>query len=343
MNRLTITTTACLTLTLLFTPYQTLPAKKPGSSPGENGGGKIFLRFKGDHYWMNDDGSDLTLMPQIIGVFNKPSQDPHNGKWWFPDQFFNGAFEEIVVISETGDFVSVAAFENIELLSQIRWGIGDSFVSWIGREWDLDPSSASFGQPIDGGVYATTLVYDENGDIIGGDETMLVVPVPLALDPNSTSTDARPDIRSHDWSPDGTRMVFVDLEGAMKIADLATLQISTVFSSGINGYATSPHWSPAGDKILFAGQPPLQGARSGLQVCNVDGSEIIMIQQWRSTRHGEWACWSPTGSHLVYRSKDHLLDNTFLVRVQADGSDAQRITDREYGSGYDAVLPIGWR
>jgi Tol biopolymer transport system component len=117
-----------------------------------------------------------------------------------------------------------------------------------------------------------------------------------------------------------------------------------VFPDSINGTSTPPRWSPAGDRILFSGTPPANGpGRSGVYVCNLDGSGLTMIQPWRSTRHGEWAYWSPTGSHLIYRSKDHLLDDTYLVRVKADGSDAERITDRAYGAGFDAVLAIGWR
>lgn len=57
-----------------------------------------------------------------------------------------------------------------------------------------------------------------------------------------------PDIGSHDWSPDGTRIVF-DLRSTNElwIADLLTVQVYLLYG----GSAYRAVWSPDGTKIAF--------------------------------------------------------------------------------------------
>ncbi len=125
------------------------------------------------------------------------------------------------------------------------------------------------------------------------------------------------------WSPDGTRIAFVEsgssiyvhylylvgtnLEGVRRIPTGSLQQIST------------PAWSPDGTQIAFAGQDALS-SRNLYTVDLLTGT----MRQLTSGNQDDSPIWSPDGSRIVYvsaRSGDY---NLFLIN--ADGSGERRLT-----------------
>jgi Tol biopolymer transport system component len=97
------------------------------------------------------------------------------------------------------------------------------------------------------------------------------------------------------WSPDGSRIAFVDrggVPGDLYVMDADGTNVhkltSSSYASGDYG-ADSPTWSPNGKRIAF------RYGYAGISVVNVDGSGLHEI-----LAHGYGAAWSPGGRFVAY-------------------------------------------
>ena len=72
----------------------------------------------------------------------------------------------VPVFNELGNLEPLHADGWPEMISA-QWGKDDTFISFIGRRWDDDPMSASFGEVLEGGLYVAELAYDASGDVAG--------------------------------------------------------------------------------------------------------------------------------------------------------------------------------
>ncbi len=313
-------------------------AKKPGggggggSGPGQNGGGLIYFCHDYELYTMNDDGSGLAVVAGFPAGFAtghiQPSRQLHGGKRWFPG--WQGG-DHLVALSDAGDVVSLDVDPQLEGFYDPIWRVGDDSISWTGRH--LDGS----GAVDEGGIYTTELLFDGLGNVMGAGSTELLVPLPLV---DLGGGAMAPDIWSHDWSPDGTQLVYDTRDGQMVIADLLPDTPDEIVSAGP---MHDPQWSPAGDKLMITYQTH---GRNAVGVMNLDGSGMNRVESSGFSWHTNVGVWSPTGSHLVYVHRDNLGFDSYIARATSNGTGKSRLTDASVGSGLFWIFgptPLGWR
>ena len=188
---------------------------------------------------MNDDGSGMAVVagfPSGIANPGEPARQLHGGKRWFPGRQGHNNF---FALSDAGDVVSLDIDPQLEhVFYEPIWRVGDGSLSWTGRR--LDGS----GAVVEGGIYTTELVFDTQGNVTGAGSTELLVSLPL-VDLGGGSMG--PDIYTHDWSPDGTQLIYDSLDGQLVIDDLLTGTFDEIVTAGP---MHDPQWSPAGDKLM---------------------------------------------------------------------------------------------
>jgi hypothetical protein len=340
---LSLTAAACL---LCFTIAQAKKPDKPGGGggggggggPGQNGGGVIYFIYEGDLYTMNDDGSDPTPVsefPEGYRTSGDPSYQLHGGKRWF----LQDRGGQVIALSDSGDVVQLAVQQELEILGSPTWQKDDSLISFVGRRWETDQTSDAFGTIVEGGLYALEYSVDNDGNVFESDGSgLLVFPVELVPDSNG---DPYPDMRNVDWAPDGLQFVFdrfseARIEIGNILGDSWTLHYDPTDTS-----AHRASWSPAGDKIAFQRNPDIGHFR--IMMINADGSGLKMLVRGSPNWSRTLPVWSPTGTHLLYHHWDHFYNDSYIIRVTADGAGKTRITDKSVGAGHSTPLAIGWR
>lgn len=110
-----------------------------------------------------------------------------------------------------------------------------------------------------------------------------------------------------DWSPDGTRLVYVEVVGG------ASFNMYTINDDGTNkmflGSGYSPRWSPDGSQIVF-----VRGGQ--IFVMNASGGGE------RQLTYGlkGFPDWSPDGSRIVYDCKANAISPRDICVMNADGT-----------------------
>ena len=181
----------------------------PGHRADLNGDGKV-----GPLNTMDGDGANKTLVPG--DVHGEPSHDLHGGQRWYLElRFIAGEFypdggerRELFAVTEGGDAVQLSHQADLESVRSVtfgatRWTPDDAFVSWVALQWD-----AETGLPVDAGVYVAEVAYDStSGDVIGLASQPADPMVPTAFVEDYYEV-WRPLVRTHDWSPDQTAIVY---------------------------------------------------------------------------------------------------------------------------------------
>lgn len=118
-----------------------------------------------------------------------------------------------------------------------------------------------------------------------------------------------------DWSPDGTKIVYSDRIGAIRILDLKTKQTVSLLDDSIEG--AQPAWAPNGNQIVFTLNPWNSQPASSIALINIDGSDLIQLtpddQSWSPK-------WSPDGRQIVFE-RDR---NIYIMNV--DGAIVRALT-----------------
>lgn len=140
------------------------------------------------------------------------------------------------------------------------------------------------------------------------------------------------------WSPDGTKIVFVNswLDGGVAVVDANGRTKRILTRDEPPFYDRSPDWSPDGSRIAF-----VRGGENGageIYVMNADGTAQRRITVGTFGKHDP--DWSPDGSHIAFSQKD--AGGMYHVYVMdPDGSDVRRITPLSLGGRSPEWSPDG--
>jgi hypothetical protein len=342
MNRLhTLTIFAAFALVVLA--CSAVNAQKGGS--GSTGGGTIYFNAASGFSAMNSDGSAKIALP--VAQWSEPSRVLHGGHRWFlqvqdvptegtyplSHSVYNTRRELFAVRDDGGSLQLTNQLDleaNSETLASARWMPGDAQISWIARRWGVS-------EVIAGGVYTANVVYDVAGNIIGLSAQPSAPSISLSLVPWSGTGgywdggDNAPDIRSHDWDPNGTQVVYDRF--SQRELHIASYSSNRLLLAG-NG-VVAPVWSPDNTLIAF-------GSSGGIDTISPAGTGLKNIVKNGARNSVYYPQWSPTGSNLVYQWQDHSRGfpyPTDIYRATATGGSATNLTGDI--SGY--VFPIGWR
>src|ERR687890_278963 len=141
-------------------------------------------------------------------------------------------------------------------------------------------------------------------------------------------TDDSNDEGAPTWSPDGTKIAFVDGPDIWTVKPDGSGRHN--LTNTPDSYEEDPDFSPDGKKIAFASK----GKKPDIYTMQLDGSELTNVTDSRYV--GEEDCvWSPSGTAIAYR-KD-LPENPEIFKKNADGSGKSKNVsdDPKYNSSPD--------
>ena len=342
-------------VTLLAWPLGTL-ANPPdengnhnhGGGRGDDGGGdsltgSIYFRILGGNppmYTMDPDGADRTaLHANALGQFIAwdVSRNLHGDQRWFLTMSQIDGVLELFAAAEDGTEVLLDLGADVVLfnggIGAVHWGIDDTEISIIAMRVD------ETGSPIEGGVYVADIFFDCDEIVICiGTPSLLVEEALVVVDEN-----IEPDLRAHDWSPDGLNIVYSTQAGDLMIAD----RMGTVAFVPTTDGADRPHWSPDGSRILFRGSGGFYGK---IYTIAPDGSGEKVVAKGRGGGNIVFVLsprWSNTGTHILYDKAGSVAQDKRrdIYRATVGGSNAVNLTsdwDTRQLSG-NPVNAMGWR
>lgn len=263
-------------------------------------GGTLFLRPFGDReaLWKIDAGEGAHALPQ--GVCGEPSRRLHNGVRWFlttkqvseetyPDGYVR---RELFLLDEDGRAVQLTDCPHLEPLTIVaRWPIhgDDQLVSWVGREWDAK------GQVVDGGIYLGRLELDECGEARGliAQPQKPYLPLPLVAEwEHGGVVFSVPDVCSHDWSPDGSQLVWETMEQVLRVTEIGSGTSRPL--TALRG--CDPSWSPGGETIAFK----TMESYGSIVTIRPDGTDLHTTRSGRPGREIVFSpVFSPGGQQLA--------------------------------------------
>lgn len=158
------------------------------------------------------------------------------------------------------------------------------------------------------------------------------------------------------WSPDGSSIVFVSVEGPsdehpdgvgyLGLVDVASGEVRRILeSSDLDEEivsARTPRFSPDGQHIAM--QVMRSDGDWALATLTDQGQDLSLITDWG---HGARPDWSPDGAWIVYQGRENeppdATSGVAIHRVRPDGADTEQLTEpagtaRDY---YPRWLPDG--
>jgi Tol biopolymer transport system component len=112
------------------------------------------------------------------------------------------------------------------------------------------------------------------------------------------------------WSPDGTQIVYAELEGANGVRDVVRMDADGTGQKVVVGNGDRPSWSPGGGSLVFV-------SSGNIMVINADGSQLHTLAPGVGP-----VIWSPDGTEIAFQQTQ-----ARGVRViKADGT-SQTVTD----------------
>lgn len=297
---------------------------------------------------MNPDGTNKTVLPATVPSNSRPSYDIHNGGRWHlaftetpgqvhPDGQPRGILE---AVREDGNArATLLSDSDMWYNHHFTWSKDDQWISFTGYRWD---DSVSPPVPVDAGLYILPIGFDGDGPFALAN-TFKVAESGFQ---NSNTTKTFTEIASHDWSPDGSRIVwqrYSDTLGSdVFISDLETGNVSFLVDAG-----WEPSWSPDGQQIAFSSAVfgrNGQVRKNTIEKIDVNGSNRQIVYEISALkgftlRDVRQPHWSPTGDHIAFKYLQLGGDShKAIYRVTADGRDVQDLTEEFLDENL-----LGWR
>ena len=303
------------------------------------GGGTIYFSEYGQLYTMKSDGSGKTALP--VNVSGEPSRILHGGHRWFlqgrqiPGQFYPSGTvrSEWFAVRDDGNEAFTKQLTDrpdLERAGNSRWALDatlnsvDGLVSFIARRWDI-----ASGSVVEGGIYATDIVFDANGNVVGLAAQAATPLVTLGLvNKGCCINGLSPDIGSHDWSPSGTEIVF----DRYSVKELRIASLSGTTRLVMADWSSVPVWSPDGATIAF-------DSSRGIDTISPNGANRRNIIKYMASYFPGSPQWSPSGSHIAYTRWNSLTYQTEVYRATSIGGGKTPLTS-------DGALSLGiagWR
>ena len=169
----------------------------------------------------------------------------------------------------------------------------------------------------------------------------------------TTDSDSDPD-----WSPDGTRIVFVrtprvggpelwimNSDGSNTRKLVALTADTGISFTDASDSSPRPRWSPDGTRIAFAAvfRPPGTNVAlfPSIYVINSDGTGLIQLTDNDLINTGP--VWSPDSRQIAWSAKDFINRQNWRVRVMnADGSGQRTLIISPDGDVNHAVQVVDW-
>jgi hypothetical protein len=357
-------------------------AKKPGKPPPEpplDSGTIYFVRttpysqLPGTVHKMDPDGTNVTALSSTLHVGDhytaEPSHGLHGGDRWFlqvmaitGETYPNGLTRyELCAVNETGtEEVQLTNDIDVELMMPDvrirgeaglltylfpRWAtrgtIEDGKASYVGRRWVNDGNGN--WSVTDVGIYVVEV---DPSSFWSAYTPRAPSYIDLPLDIVSNQAYGSQTQCDHDWSPDGTSLVYMTrgTTSSPTYKGLWRADASDGFANPVRlttDQAFSPRWSPKGDLIVFHG--------GGISTIKPDGKGQTVVIAKPAPKGNkrfwpEWSHWSPNGTHLTYTysvTDDRRRQNTTVdvYRAVADGTHRTNLT----AASDDFCRPYGWR
>lgn len=301
--------TATVLALVLALGMGTASAKKPVKPPPPDPDpppsvtGTLVCGSADGFFTMGPDGADPTSLTlpspcTTSGSASRISRERHNGLLWRIQSCVVGGatavdgdtHEELFVIAE-GDSIGLQLTDDPNMVFSyynecLEWGPEDGFVSWVAH-------TVEEGEIVEAGVFAASLLYDTDGDIVGlADDPELVVSVSTqTLLNGSVVTMVR---NGHDWSPDGTQVVWHHFDGTLYVTDVAYPTAHTLLTT--TSTALTGQWSSQ-DQIVFS---------TGLLIKRIDadGTDETTIVTAKRRTNVLVPKWSPDGEWIGYHVRD---------------------------------------
>ena len=242
--------------------------KGGGEEPPE--GTVYFWQYgvEGKEMWtMKADGSEKTELGIYPGIdqewedFGALSRLEHGGHHWFLRfEVVGGSYpsgqwiRELFAVRDDGtvevQLTDDPTLETFNLARALDWGIDDSTVTWSAKRWGADPL-----MPEEFGIFSAGVSFDANGDVIGlSEEPTLIWDTGYHYE--AWADDYIPNVKRFDWSPDGSKIAFI--QGSLRTINPDGTDEQVIVAPITKGKDKGGHvrnkdidWSPDSSHLVY--------------------------------------------------------------------------------------------